>query len=160
MSVAEKQRQLIEDYSLIENRQERLAAIVDRARNLPPLPADLRTEAHRVHGCVSHVWLLAEVKEGRMTFRHDADSPLVRALFALLCDLYEGAAPADIAATEPDIFAALGLLRDLTPTRQNGLAAVRARIKSLALDALPRPNLRPGTPPKPPGPPLRQGGLR
>ncbi len=134
MTVAEKQRQIIEDFAIIENRQERLAAIVDRARNLQPLPSSERTEGHRVAGCVSAVWLLAETNGTRMRFRHDADSPLVRGLVALVCEIYEGGTPEEIVATEPTVLEELDLIRDLTPTRRNGLAAVRSRIKALALE--------------------------
>lgn len=135
MTVAEKQRQIVDDFGVIENRQERLAAIVDRARRLEPLPASARTETNRVPGCVSSVWILAEMREGRLHFRHDADSPLVRGLVALLCDTYDGGTPAEIVSVEPTFFEELDLLRDLTPTRRNGLAAVRARLKALAVAA-------------------------
>jgi cysteine desulfuration protein SufE len=133
MTVAEKQRQIIEDFAVIENRQERLAAVVDRARNLRPLPPADRTEEHRVAGCVSAVWLLAEMAGTQMRFKHDADSPLVRGLVALLCEIYEGGTPGEIVGTEPIVLEELDLIRDLTPTRRNGLAAVRSRIKALAL---------------------------
>lgn len=132
MTVSEKQAQLIEDLSFIEDRQERLAAVVDRARRRPPLPADFKTDAHRVNGCISQVWVTGELRDGALRFQFDADSPLVKGLVALLIDLYEGGAPADIIATEPVLFDQLGLSRDLTPTRQNGLIAVRAHIKALA----------------------------
>jgi cysteine desulfuration protein SufE len=135
MTVVEKQNQIVEDFGVIENRQERLAAIVDRARHQPPLPAAARTGENRVAGCISSVWILAELREGRLHFRHDADSPLVRGLVALLCDLYEGGTPEEIVRVEPALLEALDLLRDLTPTRRNGLAAVRARLKALAATA-------------------------
>lgn len=135
MTVSEKQTQLVEDLSFIEDRQERLAAVVDRARRRPPLPDSARTDAHRVQGCISQVWVLGELDAGVLRFSFDADSPLVKGLVALLVDLYDGAAPADIVATEPTLLADLGITRDLTPTRQNGLAAVRARIKAIATAA-------------------------
>ncbi|CAM3056177.1 SufE family protein [Rariglobus hedericola] len=132
MSVSEKQAQLIEDLSFIEDRQERLAAVVDRARRRPVFSADLKTEANRVNGCISQVWVTGELGDGVLHFQFDADSPLVKGLVALLVDLYEGGTPADIVATEPVLFEQLGLSRDLTPTRQNGLTAVRAHIKAIA----------------------------
>lgn len=137
MRVSEKQARLIEDLSFIEDRQERLAAVVDRARRHPALPEAARIEADRVHGCISQVWVGGELRDGGLHFRFDADSPLVKGLVALIVDLYEGGDPADIAATEPVLFEALGISRDLTPTRQNGLAAVRARIKAIATAFLP-----------------------
>lgn len=137
MTLSERRAGTIEDYTFIENRQERLAALVDRARKLPPLPEDERSEGNRVTGCISQVWVVAGLVDGRCRFRCDADGPLVKGLVAFLCELYSGATPAEIAADSGDPLAELGLLRDLTPTRQNGLAAVRARIRNFAESALP-----------------------
>ncbi len=132
MTLAEKQQQLIADYAIIEDAQERLAAIVDGARRSPPLAATERTESNRVRGCISQAWVVAEQREGRCYFRSDADSPLVRGLLKLLCDLYSDALPREIAATEPMLYEALGLARNLTPTRLNGLRSVRAKIREFA----------------------------
>lgn len=132
VTLAEKQRQMIEDLAIIEDPQERLAAIVDRARKRPLLPETERTEDNRVKGCVSQAWVVGELRDGRCHFRSDADSPLVRGLLALLCDFYSDALPADVAATEPELFEQLGVARNLTPTRLNGLRSVRARIRDYA----------------------------
>ncbi len=132
MSLAEKQQQLVADYAIIDDPQERLAAVVDQARRRPPLPEADRTEANRVKGCVSLAWVVGEVRENRCHFRCDADSPLVRGLLVLLCDFYSGAPPAEVAATEPALIEQLGLDRNLSPTRLNGLRSVRARIRDFA----------------------------
>jgi len=85
-----------------------------------------------VKGCVSLAWITAEVRDGRCHFRCDADSPLVRGLLVLLCDLYSGATPAEVAATEPALLEELGLAQNLSPTRLNGLRSVRAKIRDFA----------------------------
>lgn len=139
MTLAERRTALLEDYGIIENRQERLAAIVDRARKLPALPDSERIEGHRVPGCISQVWVVGDLVDGRCQFRCDADGPLVKGLVAFLCELYSGSTPPEIATDTSDLLAELGLLRDLTPTRQNGLAAVRSRIRAFAESQLPRP---------------------
>ena len=123
---------MIDDFIIIEDAQERLAAVVDRARTRPPLPQTERTEANRVKGCISLAWVVAELREGRCYFRSDADSPLVRGLLALLCDFYSEATPADVAATEPVLLEQLGLAKNLSPTRLNGLRSVRAKIRDFA----------------------------
>ncbi len=117
---------------IIEDSQERLGAVVDRAKRLPPLPAPERTEQNRVTGCVSQVWVVGELREGRCFFRCDADGPLVKGLVAFLCEFFSGAPPAEITASTADPLEALGLMRNLSPTRHNGLAAVRVRIRELA----------------------------
>jgi len=135
VTLAEKQRRLVDDYLVIEDAQERLAAIVDRARQSPPLPATERSETNRVRGCVSQAWIAAGLRDGRCHFRSDADSPLVRGLLLLLCDFYSDALPAEVAATEPALLEELGLARNLSPTRLNGLRSVRAKIREFAAQA-------------------------
>jgi len=132
VTLAEKQQQMIEDLAFIEDAQERLSAIVDRARSRPPLPEAERTEVNRVKGCVSQAWVAGEIRDGRCHFRSDADSPLVRGLLALLCDFYSDATPDDVAATEPELFETLGVAQNLTPTRLNGLRSVRTKIRDFA----------------------------
>ena len=123
---------MIDDLALIENPQERFAAVVDRAKSRPPLPEVERTETNRVKGCVSLAWITAEVYDGCCHFRCDADSPLVRGLLVLLCDLYSGATAAEVSATEPALLERLGLAQNLSPTRLNGLRSVRAKIRDFA----------------------------
>ncbi len=135
VSLAEKQSQLVADYEIIPALQERLAAVVDRARKRPPLPEAERSEANRVKGCVSQAWVVGELRDGRCYFRSDADSPLVRGLLVLLGDFYSGATPAEVAATEPALVEELGLARNLSPTRLNGLRSVRAKIREFAAAA-------------------------
>jgi cysteine desulfuration protein SufE len=122
----------VEDLSVIPDPQERLAAIVDRARRSPPLRPVEKIAAHRVRGCVSVVWVVGEIREGRCYFRSDAESPVVRGLVAFLCECYSGAPPLVIAQSEADPLAALGLTQNLSPTRRNGLAATRAAIRAFA----------------------------
>ena len=128
---------MIEDLAVIDDSQERLAVVVDRARNRPPLPDAERTERYRVKGCVSLAWVVGEMRDGRCFFRCDADSPLVRGLIVLLCDFYSDSDPAEIFATEPELFEQLNLARNLSPTRLNGLNSVRAAIRAYAGTHLP-----------------------
>lgn len=132
MPFTEHQQQLLDDLLIIEDAQERLGAVVDNAKRLPPLPAADKTDQNRVTGCISQVWVLGELREGRCCFRCDADGPLVKGLVAFLCAFHSGATPAEIAASTTDAIESLGLLRNLSPTRVNGLTAVRARIRELA----------------------------
>ena len=136
MTLAEKQAQWIEDYRLIEDPQERLSAIVDRARGLPVLETEHRTESNRIQGCVSQVWIQGAVQEGRCHFTMASDSAMVGGLVGLLVSLYSGHSPEEIVATEPDILEALQFSRQVTPTRMNGLKQVRLAIKAYALQQL------------------------
>lgn len=135
MNLAARQNRTIEELLLIEDAQERLAAIVDRVRSRPALPPSDRVDANRVPGCVSAAWVVVAVHDGRCRFAGDAESPLVRGLVGLLCDLHSDATPAEVLAIEGDPIGALGLDRQLSPTRLNGLRGVRARLRTLAAAA-------------------------
>lgn len=91
--MTDRQQQLLEDFSIIGSVQERLGAVVDRARQLPPLSAPERIDAHRVPGCVSQVWLVSEQRDGRCHFRCDAGAPLVCGLVTLLYGYFSNTDP-------------------------------------------------------------------
>jgi len=133
MRLAAHQYSLVEELMHLEDVQERLSAIVERARRHPRLPDEQRGPAHRVPGCSSNVWLASELRDGRCYFRADADSPVVRGLVALLADFFSDAKPSEIIATEIDPLETLGLVRMLSLTRRNGLAAVRKAIVAFAV---------------------------
>jgi cysteine desulfuration protein SufE len=132
VSLTEKLHHLADELSLLPDAQERLSTIVDRAKRQPSLPADERVDAHRVAGCVSVVWVVAELRNDRCHFRCDAESPLVRGLVAFVCEFFTAATPAEILAGDLDPLETLGLAKNLSPTRRNGLAAVRRTIRAFA----------------------------
>lgn len=132
MTLAEKQARLIDDLSLVDDVQERLSIVLDRAKKRPPLSEAERNETTRVKACVSRAWIAAETRDGRCYFRSDADSPLVRGLLLLLTDFYDGAEAQDIVATEPDLLDKTGLTRSLSPTRVAGLRSAIGQIRDFA----------------------------
>jgi cysteine desulfuration protein SufE len=132
VSIADKENVFFEKFGHIPDSQERLSVVVDWARRRPKPPAELRTANNRVMGCASPVWIDAALAGERMKLLSDAESPIVKGLVSLLCDVYDGATPSEAFATESTVFEKLGLVRDLSATRRNGLAAARARIRELA----------------------------
>ena len=132
MLLARKLQQVLEELSVVDDPQERLALLVDRAKRLPELPADRRTPDARVPGCVSVVWLAGEIRDDRCWFASAAESPLVRALVAFVADFFSGFTPAEILAADPDPLDTLGIARNLSPTRRNGLQAARQAIRAFA----------------------------
>lgn len=119
----------------IEDVQERLALIVDRARRFAPLTDAERCDANRVQGCSSRVWIAASMEGESCRFRLDADSTLVKGLAGLLCEIYDGATAAETASTEPTILEALHLIDHLSPTRRHGLEQVRRALREFAAAA-------------------------
>jgi cysteine desulfuration protein SufE len=136
VELAEKLARLKEELGPFDDPQERLAFLVDRARRAPALPPEQRVDANRVTGCVSVVWLAGRAGPEACEFHAYADSPVVHGLLRLLCDFYGGATAAEVADCGIDPLAELGITRDLSPTRVNGLASARARIREIARAAI------------------------
>jgi len=138
-SLIQKQAAFIARYTVIPDPQERLSVLIGRKSVLAPLVESARVEANLVRGCVSRVWLAGTFENGLCYFRMEADSPMVKGLVAVLCELYDAATPAEVAEVEPEIFDALGISKNLTPTRLNGLANVRRTIREFALGCIASP---------------------
>ena len=134
--VREAQQEIIDEFSLFDNWMDRYQYIIDLGRRLPPFPDELRTEEHRIRGCQSQVWFVAEKKGDRLEFRAISDAAIVSGLIALLLRLYSGRRPQDILETPPDFVNALGLDSHLSPTRSTGLSSMLDAIRGFATEAL------------------------
>ncbi len=132
MKLAEKQQQLTAELAALKNGQDRFAHLVERARQLPPLTPEFRTENNLLPGCLAKLWFVSEFRDGRCFFRCDSDSLVVKAIAGLLCDFYSDQPPAEILAHSPDFLAPLGITQHLTPNRRNALAKVWERIRQFA----------------------------
>lgn len=132
MTLAEKQQEWIEHYRIIEDGRERLALMVEEARAKAPLEEALRTEAHRLPGCVSAVWLVSSLENGRCHFRVAADSVMVYGLVSLLSRLFSGQTPAEVVHTPLELLDGLGLARQISPTRLKGLHHVHQAMVDFA----------------------------
>ena len=127
---------LLEEFSFLDDWEERYRHVIALGRQLPPFPADARTEANRVSGCVSQVWLVANETPGtppRLSFLADSDAHIVRGLAAILLRIFSDRTPEEIRSADPEaVFKALGLDEHLSPQRANGLRAMTERIRALA----------------------------
>ncbi|GAM98842.1 sulfur acceptor protein SufE [alpha proteobacterium U9-1i] len=126
--------EIADEFAFLSDWEERYAYLIDMARALPQLPETLRTEAVKVRGCASQVWLVFDKQaDGRISFRGDSDAHLVRGLIAVLTRVFSGRAPAEILEIDPRaLFERLGLADALTPQRSNGLFAMMQRIRAEA----------------------------
>ncbi len=122
---------LAEEFELLGDWEERYRYVIELGRTLEPLSEAEHSDANKVRGCASQVWLVNERgPDGTMTFRGDSDAHLVRGLIAVLLRLYSGSSPAEIAAFDaPAAFTRLGLTGALTQQRSNGLGAMVQRIR-------------------------------
>ena len=114
--------------------EERYRHLIDLGRGLPPLTDDERSDANRVRGCASQVWLVGGVEgDGRLHLRGDSDAHIVRGLVAVVLRLSAGMRAADVAAFPFEAAVeGLGLKGALSAQRANGLASMVARIRAAA----------------------------
>ncbi|WP_295559245.1 SufE family protein [uncultured Hyphomicrobium sp.] len=131
------------DFELLDDWEDRYRYIIELGRGLSPFPDALRSEATKVRGCASQVWLVSAARDGEngagpvLHFQGDSDAHIVRGLIAILFALYQDKPAREILAIEPEtVFQALGLKDHLTPQRSNGLASMVERIRSDARAAL------------------------
>ncbi|HEV2365322.1 MAG TPA: SufE family protein [Caulobacteraceae bacterium] len=139
-SIEEALAALEAEFDALGDWEERYRYLIDLGRTLPQLQEAEYSEANKVRGCASQVWLVTSAADGRLEFRGDSDAHIVRGLIAVLLSLYSGRTPAAILA-----FAArpaleqLGLPSALSAQRANGLFAMVERIRREAADQAARP---------------------
>lgn len=126
--------EIISDFDLIEDWDERYRFLIELGRGLKPFPEAARTEDNRVKGCASQVWLLTDRdQDGLMHFRGDSDAHIVKGLVRLTLAIFDGKTPVDVLSTDAfAVYGQLGLAQHLTPQRSNG---VRSMVERIRLDA-------------------------
>jgi cysteine desulfuration protein SufE len=124
------------EFEALDDWDDRYRLLIDLGRALPPMPDALKTEATRVRGCASQVWLHTRHDGDRLRFAADSDAAIVKGLVALVLMLADDrpAAAIDTAAIRARLDG-LGLARHLSSNRTQGLASMVARIGELAREA-------------------------
>ena len=138
--------EIIENFDLLEEWDDRYRYLIELGRTLPPLPEGARNDANKVQGCASQVWLATSEKpDGSagpvLAFDGDSDAHIVRGLIAVLFALYSGKGAKDILSTDAvALFEKLGLRDHLTPQRSNGFRSMVDRIRRDANAAMAEAN--------------------
>ena len=134
--------EIIENFTLLDQWDDRYRYVIELGRTLPPLPENAHNEENKVRGCASQVWLLTHVKPDgaagpTLTFDGDSDAHIVRGLIAIVIALYSGKTAREILEIDAlDLFDRIGLREGLTPQRSNGLRSMIERIRAEAKAAL------------------------
>ena len=133
---------IVENFELLDDWEDRYRYVIELGNSLAPLSDAEHTDAYKVRGCASQVWLISEPKpEGtgklRLFFRGDSDAHIVRGLIAILLAIYSGRTAEEILGYDAQgLFTRIGLKDHLTQQRSNGLASMVARIRADAEAAL------------------------
>jgi cysteine desulfuration protein SufE len=135
-------RQIEQDFAVLDEWEDRYRYIIELGRDLPPFEEAYRTQANKVQGCASQVWLKSFVKgQPRLNFAGDSDALIVRGLIAIALALFSGETAETIMRRDAEKeLEKLELSEHLTPQRSNGFRSLIQRIKEdarLALKAQP-----------------------
>ncbi len=134
--------EIIDNFSLLDDWDDRYRYLIELGRELPPLPEAAHNDTNKVQGCASQVWLDTSVHpDGAagpvLTFVGDSDAHIVRGLIAVLFALFSGKTAKQILGTDAvALFEKMGLREHLTPQRSNGFRSMVERIRSDASAAL------------------------
>lgn len=131
-TAAAAQDAIRDEFAFFGDWSERYQYLIDLGRKLPPMDDALKTDAHRLHGCQSMVWIVASGDASKLDFAAASDSAIVSGLIFLALRVYAGRSAQEILDTETTYIADIGLAKHLSPTRSNGLAALLAFIKARA----------------------------
>jgi cysteine desulfuration protein SufE len=133
---SEKLDQIVERLKGTADPKRRYEYVLWLAKKLQPLPEEFRNDHFKVKGCVSQVYVVAQLVEGKLHWQGDSDAAITKGLLALLIEGLEGLEPAAAAGIDPAFLSETGLQASLTPSRANGflniLKMMQAQASALA----------------------------
>lgn len=133
MKIEQKIAQLTDRFNQFSSWEDRYREIIKIGKNLSSIDDSLKQEKFRVKGCQSQVWLVPELRDGKVYFQADSDAMLVKGIVALLVEIYSGEKADDILSNKPDFLSEIGITDHLSMNRSNGLASMIKQIQMYAL---------------------------
>ena len=132
-TIAASEQEIVEEFSLFDSWDDKYEYIIDLGKRLAPLENEYKTDANRVRGCQSTVWLTAEYKNGRIFFKAESDAVIVKGLISMLIRVLSGHTPDEILEAKLGFINEIGMTTHLAQTRSNGLLSMVKQIKNYAL---------------------------
>lgn len=133
MSIHEQEEEIIGEFEMFDQWDDKYQYLIDMGKSLAPLPGELKTDDRLIRGCQSRVWLHSELKDGKVYFTADSDAIITKGIVALMVRVLSGHTPKEITGAQLPFIDTIGLKEHLSPTRANGLVAM---IKQMKMDAL------------------------
>jgi cysteine desulfuration protein SufE len=132
-SIASIEKEIVEEFSLFENWDDKYEYIIDMGKKLEPLEDKYKTDDNKVRGCQSTVWLTADYNNGRIYYKAESDAIIVKGLISMLIRVLSGQKPDDIVNAKLDFIKEIGMMSHLAQTRSNGLLSMVKQMKNYAL---------------------------
>lgn len=133
MTIKEIQEEIIDEFSMFENWEERYQYMIDLGKSLPLINEEYKTEDHLIKGCQSRVWVHSEMKNDKVIFTADSDAIITKGIIAILIRVFSNQNPKDIIEADTAFIDEIGLKEHLSPTRANGLVSMIKQLKMYAL---------------------------
>jgi len=129
--------EIVENFSFLDDWEDRYGYLIELGNALTAVTEDEMSDANKVQGCVSQVWLVSTYDQGKLYFRGTSDAHIVRGLVAVALSIFSGKTPEEVAQLdEQQTFHAIGLAEHLTPQRSNGLKSLVGKIKATSQAAM------------------------
>lgn len=132
-TIVETENEIVEEFSLFDTWDEKYEYIIDLGKKLPELEEQHKIDDNRVRGCQSTVWLVAEKRDGKIFFKADSDSVIVKGLISMLIRVLSGHTPDEIIDAKLGFIQQIGMTTHLAQTRSNGLLAMVKQMKNYSL---------------------------
>jgi len=130
--IVDKITEMGDNLKMLEG-HDRLQYLVDKAKEVDPLPESAKTENNRIHGCASKLWIIGNADtNNKMQYQVDGDAFITKGTAKLVTDIVNGADKSEVAELTVDSFTPLGIKELLTMQRQNGLGELIDRIIRIA----------------------------
>jgi len=133
VNIQEIQNEIIEEFAMFEDWEERYQYMIDLGKDLPLINAQYKTEDNIIKGCQSKVWVHAELKDDKIDFTADSDAIITKGIIAILIRVFSNQHPKDILEANTDFIDQIGLKEHLSPTRANGLVSMIKQLKLYAI---------------------------
>ena len=132
MDIREVQDAIIEDFSYLDDWEEKYEYIISLGKTLPVIEEAFKTDDYLIRGCQSKVWLRASMENGKVHFTADSDAVITKGIISLLIKVLDNQPAAEIAEADLYFIDKIGLSEHLSPTRSNGLRSMITHMKSFA----------------------------
>jgi cysteine desulfuration protein SufE len=133
MNIKEKQEEIIDEFSMFDDWDERFQYVIDLGKGLPLIKEQYKTEENTIKGCQSKVWLHGEMVNDKIIFTADSDAIITKGIIAILIRVFSNQTTTDILNADTNFIDKIGLKEQLSPTRANGLVSMIKNIKMYAL---------------------------
>ena len=133
MTIKDIQEEIIDEFSMFEDWEERYQYMIDLGKTLPLIDEQYKTDSNIIKGCQSKVWVHAEMDKDKIAFTADSDAIITKGIIAILIRVFSNQHPNDIIESDTNFIDEIGLKEHLSPTRANGLVSMIRQLKMYAI---------------------------